>query len=182
MRPIAAPGRRPAAGADHRGQPLRGIWILRRGATPSPRAGCCWVRNPCGWTPTVATLWAWPWSRRPYPDGRGLGGRLHPAGGGRCGAPQRALRGGGLPCPSPAPWPPSPAPSRPKRLLGLLRKPVRALHTSGVQGLPIAIGQGWRGIPFDGLGIGACCNYAKERVPGCPPPAEDILRVLSARR
>ena len=58
---------------------------------------------------------------------------------------------------------------------------VRALHTSGVQGLPIAIGQGWRGIPFDGLGIGACCNYAKERVPGCPPPAEDILRVLSAR-
>lgn len=58
---------------------------------------------------------------------------------------------------------------------------VRALHTSGVQGLPIAIGQGWRGIPFDGLGIGACCNCAKERVPGCPPPAEDILRVLSAR-
>ena len=58
---------------------------------------------------------------------------------------------------------------------------VRALHTSGVQGLPIAIGQGWRGVPFDGLGIGACCNCAKERVPGCPPPAEDILRVLSAR-
>ena len=58
---------------------------------------------------------------------------------------------------------------------------VRALHTSGVQGLPIAIGQGWRGIPFDGLGVGACCNCAKERVPGCPPPAEDILRVLSAR-
>ena len=58
---------------------------------------------------------------------------------------------------------------------------VRALHTGGVRGIPIAIGQGWRGIPFDGLGIGACCNCAKERVPGCPPPAEDILRVLSAR-
>ena len=56
-----------------------------------------------------------------------------------------------------------------------------ALHTGGVRGIPIAIGQGWRGIPFDGLGIGACCNCAKERVPGCPPPAEDILRVLSAR-
>lgn len=47
---------------------------------------------------------------------------------------------------------------------------VRALHTSGVQGLPIAIGQGWRGIPFDGLGVGACCNYAKERSPGLPAP------------
>lgn len=58
---------------------------------------------------------------------------------------------------------------------------VRALHTGGGRGIPIAIGQGWRGVPFDGLGIGACCNCAKEQVPGCPPPAEDILRVLSAR-
>lgn len=109
------------------------------------------------------------------------GGRLHPAGGGRCGAPQRALRGGGLPRPLRRRGRPHRTVQARSACSACYASLVRALHTSGVQGLPIAIGQGWRGIPFDGLGIGACCNCAKERVPGCPPPAEDILRVLSAR-
>ena len=54
---------------------------------------------------------------------------------------------------------------------------VRALYHSG-SSRPIAIGQGWRGVPFDGLGVGACCSCASERVGGCPPSAEDILRAL----
>lgn len=51
------------------------------------------------------------------------GGRLHPAGGGRCGAPQRALRGGGLPRPLRRRGRPHPHRPGQKRLLGLLRKP-----------------------------------------------------------
>ena len=130
------------------------------------------MRTPCSWTPTAAALWAWPWSRRPISRWPRPGGRLHPAGGGRCGAPQRALRGGGLPCPSGAVAALTRTVQARSACSACYASLVRALHTSGVQGLPIAIGQGWRGIPFDGLGIGACCNYAKERVPGCPPPAE----------
>ena len=54
---------------------------------------------------------------------------------------------------------------------------VRALyHNPSHQA--IAIGQGWKGVPFDGLGIGACCNCAKEQVQGCPPSAEDIFKFL----
>ena len=56
---------------------------------------------------------------------------------------------------------------------------VRALYQTRDPGRPIAIGQGWKNVPFDGLGIGACCNCAKEQVKGCPPSAEDILRVLN---
>ena len=55
---------------------------------------------------------------------------------------------------------------------------VRALYQSR-DTRPIAIGQGWKGVPFDGLGIGVCCNCAKEQVKGCPPSAEDILRALN---
>ena len=54
---------------------------------------------------------------------------------------------------------------------------VRALYRSG-SSRTIAIGQGWRDVPFEGLGIGACCNCAKEQVKGCPPSAEEILRML----
>ncbi|HHX22964.1 MAG: DUF362 domain-containing protein [Tepidanaerobacteraceae bacterium] len=45
---------------------------------------------------------------------------------------------------------------------------------------PIAIGQGWKGIPFDGVGIGRCCDCAKKRINGCPPNAETIMAGLRA--
>ena len=54
---------------------------------------------------------------------------------------------------------------------------VRALYRSR-SGRPVAIGQGWKGVPFDGLGVGACCDCAREQVKGCPPSADDILRAL----
>ena len=56
---------------------------------------------------------------------------------------------------------------------------VRALYVSG-QGSSqeIYIGQGWRGKTLDGLGIGACCRGASTNVPGCPPTAEAIARLL----
>ncbi len=59
---------------------------------------------------------------------------------------------------------------------------VRALYTTGAgQKEPIIIGQGWKGVPFDGLGIGACCNCAARQVKGCPPTAADIAEALLGR-
>ena len=55
---------------------------------------------------------------------------------------------------------------------------IRALYLSGGAKTDIAIGQGWRGKPFDGLGVGSCCNCAQRQVEGCPPSAEDILQAL----
>ncbi len=56
---------------------------------------------------------------------------------------------------------------------------VRALYAADLKETPpIAIGQGWRGKSFDGLGIGNCCRLSQRFVPGCPPTAEDILRIL----
>ena len=55
---------------------------------------------------------------------------------------------------------------------------VRALYNSRPSREPIAIGQGWKGVAFDGLGVGACCNCASRQVPGCPPTAEQILAYL----
>ena len=37
-----------------------------------------------------------------------------------------------------------------------------------------------KGMPFDGLGVGACCDCAREQVKGCPPSAGDILRAMDA--
>ena len=54
---------------------------------------------------------------------------------------------------------------------------VRALYHSRSREA-IAIGQGWKGVPFDGLGVGSCCNCAQRQVKGCPPSAEDILQAL----
>lgn len=54
---------------------------------------------------------------------------------------------------------------------------VRALYHSRSR-QKIAIGQGWKGVAFDGLGIGSCCSCAKRQVKGCPPSAEDILQAL----
>jgi hypothetical protein len=52
---------------------------------------------------------------------------------------------------------------------------VRALHTcGGTHKTPIAIGQGWKGKEFNGIGIGRCCDGARTQVKGCPPTAEDI--------
>ena len=58
---------------------------------------------------------------------------------------------------------------------------VRALHTSGVQGLPIAIGQGWRGFPSTALESAPAATTPKSASRAARPQAEDILRVLSAR-
>jgi len=54
---------------------------------------------------------------------------------------------------------------------------VRALYQSG-QEIPVAIGQGWKGKPFEGLGVGNCCSGAAHFVKGCPPTAQDIAKVL----
>ena len=93
---------------------LCGDLDFEEGATPSPRAGCCWVRTPCSWTPTAAALWAWPWSRCPISRWPRPGGPAPP--GWRremwCAStspPRRRTTP-----PPPAPWPPSPAPSRPE--------------------------------------------------------------------
>lgn len=57
---------------------------------------------------------------------------------------------------------------------------VRALYTADTAPrIPIAIGQGWRGKPFDGLGIGRCCDCASRTVQGCPPTAEAIAKILA---
>lgn len=57
---------------------------------------------------------------------------------------------------------------------------VRALHMRGSCSEPLYIGQGYRGKEIDGVGVGVgmCCSKASICVRGCPPSAEDILRVL----
>jgi uncharacterized protein (DUF362 family) len=47
---------------------------------------------------------------------------------------------------------------------------------------PVAIGQGWKGKAFEGLGIGKCCSGAERNVKGCPPSAEDILNAIREHR
>ncbi len=44
--------------------------------------------------------------------------------------------------------------------------------------LDIHIGQGYRGVSVEGLGIGDCASKASRNVPGCPPRAEDIVKAL----
>lgn len=56
---------------------------------------------------------------------------------------------------------------------------VRALYRSGAKPGKMAIGQDWRGVPFDGIGIGNCCNQAARQVKGCPPTVDDIMREIS---
>jgi uncharacterized protein (DUF362 family) len=43
---------------------------------------------------------------------------------------------------------------------------------------PLAIGQGWQGKSFDGVGIGRCAKGTRGQVQGCPPPALDIVEAL----
>ncbi len=42
----------------------------------------------------------------------------------------------------------------------------------------ISIGQEFKNIPVDGVGIGSCCSRALHCVPGCPPAAADIVKLL----
>jgi len=42
----------------------------------------------------------------------------------------------------------------------------------------LAIGQGYKNIPMEGIGIGMCTKEATRHVPGCPPKARDIVRAL----
>lgn len=56
---------------------------------------------------------------------------------------------------------------------------VRALHLSGAKPGKTAIGQDWKGVPFEGLGIGRCCDGAARQVKGCPPSVADIIAALS---
>ena len=44
---------------------------------------------------------------------------------------------------------------------------------------PICIGQDFKDVPVDAVGIGQCCNRAKLQAQGCPPSAVEIMRVLS---
>lgn len=64
---------------------------------------------------------------------------------------------------------------------------VRGLYAAQDLGVrfpgPIAIGQGWRGKPFSGLGIGNCCRGADCFVKGCPPTGNDVAEaILSAKK
>ena len=66
---------------------------------------------------------------------------------------------------------------------------VRGLYIAQKEGISadrdIAIGQGWRGKKFSGVGIGFCCAMAGEHIRGCPPTAAEVaefLRVHSKER
>ncbi|GHS85624.1 hypothetical protein AGMMS49957_02080 [Synergistales bacterium] len=53
-------------------------------------------------------------------------------------------------------------------------------NLSGLLGAgKIKIGQGWRGVTAEGLGVGDCASGCARVVPGCPPNALDISRELS---
>lgn len=49
-------------------------------------------------------------------------------------------------------------------------------------GKPFRVGQAYRGQTPGGIGIGACCAGCPIHVPGCPPSAMDIIRVLEEKR
>ena len=58
-----------------------------------------------------------------------------------------------------------------------------ALHRAGAKTKPneaIHIGQGYRGETGEGIGIGDCAGGFSRCVPGCPPKATDIIRLLTA--
>lgn len=62
---------------------------------------------------------------------------------------------------------------------GSLVHALRRLKDRGkTEGLPkVAIGQGWRGQKHV-LGVGECTRACSVHVPGCPPAAADIVKVL----
>lgn len=62
---------------------------------------------------------------------------------------------------------------------------VRGLYVTQEEGSSvkqdIAIGQGWRGKRFAGLGAGNCCAGAQRYAGGCPPAATDVARLFRGR-
>lgn len=66
---------------------------------------------------------------------------------------------------------------------GTLIHALSRLEEAGeLDGLYTAVynGQAFRGQELDGVGVGECCRGARVCVHGCPPSAQDILRVLRA--
>ncbi len=63
---------------------------------------------------------------------------------------------------------------------------VHALYRMQEEGRPfkknIWIGQGYEGQAIEGIGIGRCCAGATKNVPGCPPSAEAIMKLLEENR
>ncbi len=56
---------------------------------------------------------------------------------------------------------------------------VRGLYVAGeAPRQEVAIGQGWRGRSFEGLGIGNCCAGASCFLKGCPPTGAEVARFL----
>lgn len=45
----------------------------------------------------------------------------------------------------------------------------------------IFIGQGWKEVELDGIGIGNCCSKATTCIMGCPPTAEEISEKLKRK-
>ncbi len=61
----------------------------------------------------------------------------------------------------------------------LIHALYRLQQQDQLQKLPhIYIGQGWRGKTLNGIGVGRCCAGAELHINGCPPSAQEILRVL----
>jgi len=61
---------------------------------------------------------------------------------------------------------------------------IFALHRLGgrakVEG-KIHIGQGFKGVSGNGIGIGVCAQGFSKCIPGCPPKATDIIKTLSGK-
>jgi hypothetical protein len=62
---------------------------------------------------------------------------------------------------------------------------IHALYRADERKLPrfagankIKIGQGWREVASEGLGVGNCASGCDKNIPGCPPNAQNILREL----
>lgn len=64
---------------------------------------------------------------------------------------------------------------------------VHALNRLGEAGQlgklsqPVCIGQGYRNMAGDGLGIGTCCAGFSKSVPGCPPSAKAMVEFLESQ-
>lgn len=57
---------------------------------------------------------------------------------------------------------------------------IYALHKSGkIPDEKIKIGQGFRGVSMNGIGVGSCTAGLSRCVKGCPPKATDILELLN---
>lgn len=58
---------------------------------------------------------------------------------------------------------------------------IFALDKTKYRGEQIKIGQGFKGKRCPGLGVGNCTAGCEHFVPGCPPSALDILRMIEQR-